>query len=77
MKKFEIGKTYQDTENEIEIEVLKRTAKTVTFIFTKAGWWGAYVDDTKTFRKTISECDGEVESIALDNHYSAPKIKAE
>ncbi len=78
MKKFEVGKTYRDAENGgIEIEVLKRTAKTITFIFTKASWWGAYIDETKTFRKTINFSRTEAESIALENDYSAPRITAE
>ncbi len=78
MKKFEIGKIYRDTEdNNIKIEVLKRTAKTITFIFTEASWWGAYIDDSKTFRRTIDTSNGESEIIALENNYSAPRITAE
>ncbi len=77
MKKFEVGKTYTDTEdNGIEIEVIKRTNKTITFIFTQASWWGAYIDDAKTFRRTISTSNGHSESILLENSYSAPMITA-
>ncbi len=78
MKKFEVGKTYKDTEaGGIEIEVLKRTAKTITFIFTEASWWGAYIDDSKTFRRTINTGNGQAESIALENNHAAPRITAE
>ncbi len=78
MKTFEIGKIYRDEDDDgIEIEVISRTAKTITFIFTKASWWGAYIDDNKTFRKGVSEYYQDVESIALDNHHAAPRITAD
>ncbi len=75
MKKFEVGKRYKDNDN-IEIEVLKRTATTVTFKFINAGWWSAYIDVTKTFRKKTSDSQGTFKLIALDNNYSAPRILA-
>ncbi len=77
MKKFEVGKRYNDTDNNnIEIEVLKRTETTITFKFVNPAWWSAYVDVTKTFRKKVSNSQGTFELIALDNSYSAPRIMA-
>ena len=51
MKKFEIGKTYSDGEG-IEIEVIKRTDKTVTFRFSKPNWFET--DMYSEFRKKVS-----------------------
>ena len=53
MKKFEVGKICRERKYEgrmdVEIKIVKRTAKTVTFIYTKPNWWED--DITKEYRK--------------------------
>lgn len=73
MNQFEIGKTYSDGEG-IEIKVLKRTDKTITFIYTGKNW---YEQDTeKEYRKKIQKYHKEYEAIELGTHWSAPSIMA-
>ena len=73
MKKFEIGKTYSDGEG-IEIEVIKRTDKTVTFRFSKPNWFET--DMYSEFRKKVSFENLEYETIHFGNHWAAPRITA-
>lgn len=73
MKKFEVGKIYNDGAS-IEIKVLKRTDKTITFIYTEKNWWEENIE--KQCRKKINKCCGEYETIELDTHWSAPRIAA-
>lgn len=73
MKKFEIGKTYSDGEG-IEIEVIKRTDKTVTFRFSKPNWFET--DMYSEFRKKVSFESLEYETIHFGNHWAAPRITA-
>lgn len=73
MKKFEIGKTYSDGEG-IEIEVIKRTDKTVTFRFSKPNWFET--DMYSEFRKKVSFESLEYEIIHLGSHWAAPRITA-
>lgn len=73
MKKFEIGKTYGDGEG-IEIKILKRTAKQITFIFTNQNWWEQ--DTEKEHKRKIKTYSNEHETIELGAHWSAPNITA-
>ena len=73
MAKFEVGKTYHGEG--IEILIIKRTDKTVSFKFTKPCWWEK--DTEKVFRKKISFENLEHETIHLGSHWSAPEITAE
>ena len=46
-KRFEVGKTYTEADTNkigIEIKVLSRTEKTITFIYTKKNWWKQEID---------------------------------
>lgn len=73
MKEFEVGKIYTG-EYGIEIEVLKRTKKTITFKFTTPSWWEE--DTEKEFRKKIQNFHKDFESIDLGSHWSEPSIYA-
>lgn len=76
-KRFEVGKTYtEDDTNKIgiEIKVLSRTEKTITFIYTKKNWWKQEID--KEYRKKIQTYNREYEIIDLGNHWSSPSIYA-
>ena len=72
MAKFEVGKTYNSAG--IEILIVKRTDKTVSFRFTKPCWWERNTE--KVFRKKIY-FDLEHETVHLGYHWSAPEITAE
>ena len=72
MAKFEVGKTYHGEG--IEILIIKRTDKTVSFKFTKPCWWERNTE--KVFRKKLY-FDLEHETIHLGSHWSAPVITAE
>lgn len=39
MLKFEVGKKYYDTGRDIQIKIIKRTAKMVTIESVKGCWW--------------------------------------
>lgn len=39
MSKFEVGKKYYDRERDIQIKIIKRTAKMVTIESIKGCWW--------------------------------------
>ena len=76
-KRFEVGKTYtEDDTNKIgiEIKVLSRTEKTITFIYTKKNWWKQEID--KEYRRKIQTYSREYEMIELGNHWSSPSIYA-
>lgn len=73
MKKFEIGKTYK-TEDGIEILVKGRTEKNISFIYTTKNWFEENID--KVYRKKIQNFNLNFEVIALDTHWSAPRIEA-
>lgn len=62
MKKFEVGKVYR---NDIgtEIKVVKRTKKTITFIFTAP--YKNFLE--KEYKKKILDCYKDCESIRLMN----------
>ena len=55
MKKFEVGKTYRERkylgDTDVEIKVVRRTDKTITFIYTKPNWWKDNI--TKEYRKRL------------------------
>lgn len=72
MARFEVGKTYNSAG--IEILIVKRTDKTVSFRFTKSCWWEKNTE--KVFRKKIY-FDLEHETIHLGYHWSDPEITAE
>lgn len=72
MAKFEVGKTYRGEG--IEILIVKRTDKTVSFKFTKPCWWERNTE--RVFRKKIY-FDLEHETIHFGNHWSDPVITAE
>lgn len=72
MKKFEVGKKYSD--GEIEIEVVNRTVKTITFVFTKRNWYEQNIDTP--YRKKVQSFHSEYEMINLGAHWSAPSITA-
>ena len=78
MKKFEVGKIYRERKYEgrmdVEIKIVKRTAKTVTFIYTKPNWWED--DITKEYRKKISNI-GQGEVIYFGSVWTAPTFDPE
>jgi len=73
MAKFEVGKIYNSEG--IEIIIVKRTNKTVSFKFTNPCWWEKNTE--KVFRKKISFESLEHETIHLGSHWSDPEITAE
>ena len=73
MKQFEVGKIYKGTDG-IEIEVTKRTKKTITFKYTKPNWWEE--DTKKEFRKKIQNFYKDFETVDLGSHWSEPSIFA-
>ena len=73
MAKFEVGKTYNSAG--MEILIVKRTDKTVSFKFTKPCWWEKNTE--KVFRKKISFESLEHETIHFGSHWSDPEITAE
>ncbi len=73
MKKFEVGNIYIG-QDDIEIKVIKRTEKTITFKYNKSSFWEQ--DTDKTFRRKIQNSYTEFESINLGNHWSEPTVKA-
>ena len=76
-KRFEVGKTYTEDDtnkNGIEIKVLSRTEKTITFIYTKKNWFEREID--KEYRRKIQTYSREYEIIDLGNHWSSPSIYA-
>lgn len=52
MFKFEVGKKYYDRERDIQIKIIKRTAKMVTVESVKGCWWLA---DKETQRIKIDQ----------------------
>lgn len=72
MKKFKVGEIYN--EGGIEIKITKRTAKTITFVFTKKNWYEQNID--ASYRKKVQTCHSEHEMINLGAHWSAPSITA-
>ncbi len=76
MKQFEVGKRYKEEEYGTEIEVIKRTAKTISFKYIKPWLYVDREDEDKTFRKKIQTYNKESECIELDSHWSAPNIYA-
>lgn len=80
MKKFEVGKTYIECDCrggniDVEIRIVRRTEKTVTFIYTKQNWWQQ--DITKEYRKKIGTENADAEVIHLGDCYGTPVIMAE
>ena len=73
MLKFEIGKVYKGDDG-LEIKIIKRTEKTITFIYTKPNWLER--DITKEFRRKIDRIHKKYESIGIGKHWSAPRIFA-
>lgn len=73
MKKFEVGKIYK-TEDGIEIQVLKRTDKTITYEYPVRNWWEA--DSSKTFRKKIDRSYGDYETIKIYGNWPYPIVHA-
>lgn len=57
MKKFKVGEVYKS--DGIEIKVIKRTEKTITFIFTDP------YEKEKEYRKKVLDCYKDCESIRL------------
>lgn len=78
MKKFEVGKIYRERKYagrmDVEIKIVKRTAKTVTFIYTKPNWWED--DITKEYRKKISDM-GQGEVIYFGSNWATPTVDPE
>lgn len=80
MKKFEIGKIYRERlymgveKMGVEIKVVKRTDKTVTFIYTKPNWWED--DITKEYEKKISDM-GQGEVIYFGSVWASPTFYPE
>ena len=78
MKKFEVGKTYRERkylgDTDVEIKLIRRTAKTITFIYTKPNWWKDNI--TKEYRKKISYY-GRDEVLYLGNNCAAPTVDSE
>lgn len=78
MKKFEVGKIYRQRkyqgDADVEIKVVKRTDKTVTFIYTKPNWWKDNI--TKEYRKKISY-SGNEEALYLGDNWAAPTFDPE
>lgn len=75
IKKFEVGKTYVDSEQLIEIIVTKRTAKNIFFKFTKPNWFEKDVE--KEHRRKVVAWLGHIESFLVENHHAAPLITAD
>lgn len=64
MRKFEVGKRYED--GAMTVEVLKRTAKTVTVgIIYHAGRINEKIGDVKKCKV----CDWETEEVIFPGHY--------
>ena len=78
MKKFEVGKTYRQrkyySDVDVEIKVVRRTDKTITFVYTKANWWKDNI--TKEYRKKISYY-GRDEVLYLGDNWAAPSIDSD
>ena len=80
MKKFEVGKTYIECDCrggniDVEIKIVRRTEKTVTFIYTKRNWWQQNI--TKEYRKKIGAESTDAEVIRLGDCCGTPVIMAE
>lgn len=73
MKKFEVGKIYTNNEG-IEIKVVRRTEKQITFIYTTRNWWEQDIE--KQYKKKIQTFNKNYEEIHLAPHWSAPSITA-
>lgn len=71
--KFETGKLYGG-EDGLEIRIIKRTEKTVTFVYAKPNWLER--DTNKEFRRKIDRLHKEYESIGIGRHWSDPRIPA-
>lgn len=52
MFKFEVGKKYYDRERDIQIKIIKRTAKMVTIEYIKGSWW---LEDKEVQRAKIDQ----------------------
>lgn len=52
MFKFEVGKKYYDRERDIQIKIVKRTAKMVTIEYVKGCWW---LEDKEVQRLKIDQ----------------------
>ncbi|MDK9580829.1 hypothetical protein QQA45_04780 [Sneathia sanguinegens] len=52
MLKFEVGKKYYDTGRDIQIKIIKRTAKMVTIEPVKGCWW---LEDKETQKVKIDQ----------------------
>lgn len=78
MKKFEVGKIYRQRkyqgDADVEIKVVKRTDKTVTFIYTKPNWWKDNIE--KEYRKKVSY-SGDEEALYLGDNWAAPTFDPE
>jgi hypothetical protein len=78
MKKFEVGKIYRQrkyySDVDVEIKVVRRTDKTITFVYTKANWWKDNI--TKEYRKKISYY-GRDEVLYLGDNWAAPSIDSD
>lgn len=80
MKKFEVGKIYMDTDSVefgmvrpyVEIEVVKRTEKTIFFKYTER----SLTQSEKVERKKLIKSYLEHEAINFDCCPSAPQIVA-
>lgn len=80
MKKFEVGKIYMDTDSVefgmvrpyVEIEVVKRTEKTIFFKYTER----SLTQSEKVERKKLIKSYLEYEVIDFDCCPSAPQIVA-
>jgi hypothetical protein len=80
MRKFEVGKIYMDTDSVelgtarpyVEIEVVKRTEKTIFFKYTER----SLTQSEKAERKKITKSYLEYEVIDFDCCPSAPQIAA-
>jgi hypothetical protein len=72
MKKFEIGKTYiykfyGDRDVAVPCQIIKRTAKTITYM---------ELDENKTFTRKIRETFG-VECVSTGSYSMAPTLYAD
>ena len=78
MKKFEIGKIYRQrkysSDVDVEIKVVRRTDKTITFVYTKTNWWKDNI--TKEYRKKISYYQND-EVLYLGDNWAAPSIDSD
>lgn len=74
IKKFEVGKTYYDRDEDIAIIVTKRVGEKISYKFTKQNWYEKNLE--KEFTRTASDYLGCCESFLLENHHSAPQIIA-